>query len=112
MAEDVDAVIAALRVVLQEVERREWQERFEVHVVNDWIGQPPGAWWAKWRRLKLKPRWDTDSTGLSATRAYAPVATKASVNVDARGSNACGTTPRLPINWTAAPPSARNACEG
>jgi hypothetical protein len=54
---DVDAVIAALRTVLHEVERQTWASTFETHIVNKWIGQLPGAWTGKWRRLRLEPRW-------------------------------------------------------
>ena len=34
MSSDVDAVIAALRIVLQEVERQTWVSSFETHIVN------------------------------------------------------------------------------
>jgi hypothetical protein len=54
---DVDAVIAALRIVLHEVERQTWAETFQTHIVNKWIGQLPGAWTGRWNRLLLEPRW-------------------------------------------------------
>jgi hypothetical protein len=54
---DVDAVIAALRMVLHEVERQTWVNTFETHIVNKWIGQLPGAWTGRWNRLLLEPRW-------------------------------------------------------
>jgi hypothetical protein len=50
---DVDAVIAALRAVLKEAEantRSFWKTKN----VNRWIGQLPGAWWGRWRRLHLR----------------------------------------------------------
>lgn len=55
MSSDVDAVIAALRIVLKEVERQTWASSFEIHIVNKWIGQLPGAWTGRWRRLRLTP---------------------------------------------------------
>ncbi|MGE3703241.1 MAG: hypothetical protein AB7G08_31545 [Hyphomicrobiaceae bacterium] len=53
MSKDVDAVIAALRMVLHDAEHRGdgW---WKVHVVNKWIDQLPGARWGKWRHLKLQ----------------------------------------------------------
>jgi hypothetical protein len=57
VSKDVDAVIAALRIVLQEVERQTWSNTFDTHVVNKWIGQLPGAWTGRWNRLRLEPRW-------------------------------------------------------
>ena len=65
MSSDVDAVIAALRIVLQEVERQTWVDSFEIHIVNKWIRQLPGAWTGRWNRLLLEPRW---SGGTSAYR--------------------------------------------
>jgi hypothetical protein len=49
---DVDAVIAALRIVLNEAENTNGSR--PTKVVNRWIGQLPGAWWGRWRRLKLR----------------------------------------------------------
>jgi hypothetical protein len=43
MSTDADAVIAALRVVLQEVERRD-DDMWEPEIVNKWIHQLPGDW--------------------------------------------------------------------
>jgi len=54
MASSVDAVIAALRVVLRDAEMRSNQHWWKIEVVNPWIGQLPGAWWRRWRRLKLQ----------------------------------------------------------
>jgi hypothetical protein len=49
---DIDAVIAALRAVLQEAEHSSgW---LQTKIVNRWIGQLPGAWWGRWRRLYLR----------------------------------------------------------
>jgi hypothetical protein len=47
MASDLEAVIAALRVVLREAEMRT-NLFWETHVVNRWIGQLPGARWGRW----------------------------------------------------------------
>ena len=54
MANDVDAVIAALRIVLRDAEMHPGQLWWKTEVVNRWIGQLPGAWWGRWRRLKLR----------------------------------------------------------
>lgn len=70
----VDAVIAALRAVLQEAERG--GGALPTRVVNRWIGQLPGAWRGRWRHLRLRgdafgkaPR-DTIVAHLRATLAY------------------------------------------
>ena len=59
MSSDVDAVIAALRVVLHEVETHTNFSRtkayWETHIVNKWICQLPGARWGRWRELRLRP---------------------------------------------------------
>ena len=54
MASDVDAVIAALRFVLRDAETHANQFWWKTEVVNRWVGQLPGAWWGRWRRLKLQ----------------------------------------------------------
>lgn len=53
MAADVDAVIAALRVVLDEAQKSD-QEVWRVEAANRWISHLPGAWSGRWRRLTLK----------------------------------------------------------
>jgi hypothetical protein len=42
MSQDVDAVIAALRVVLHDAEART-NTYWQTHIVNKWIDQLPGA---------------------------------------------------------------------
>ena len=54
MPSDVDAVIAALRIVLRDAETHTSQLWWKTEVVNRWIGQLPGAWWGRWRRLRLQ----------------------------------------------------------
>ena len=54
MPSDVDAVIAALRVVLHEAETST-NFYWETHIVNKWIYQLPGARWGRWRELRLRP---------------------------------------------------------
>lgn len=54
MTNSVDAVIAALRVALSEAERSK-DSYWEVREVNRWIGQLPGAWFGRWRNLKMDP---------------------------------------------------------
>ena len=49
---DVDAVIAALRAVLRDAELTSGS--LPTNIVNRWIGQLPGAWRGRWRRLKLR----------------------------------------------------------
>ena len=53
MAKSVDAVIAALQVILQEAETRE-DETWNVAMVNQWIARLPGAWMGRWWHLKLR----------------------------------------------------------
>jgi hypothetical protein len=75
MATNVDAVIAALRIVLEEAQASlgYW---WNVETANRWINQLPGSWTGRWRDLKLKgnsvgevPR--TDFIGhVRATLAY------------------------------------------
>ena len=59
MLSDVDAVIAALRVMLREVETHTKFSRtkayWETHIVNKWIYQLPGSRWGRWRQLRLRP---------------------------------------------------------
>lgn len=53
MAGNIDAVIAALRVVLDAAE--ESDEPFvKVAAANRWIKQLPGTWTGRWRKLMLK----------------------------------------------------------
>lgn len=53
MRADVDAVIAALRAVLSDAERRT-SGRYHTRAANRWINQLPGAWLGRWRHLKLR----------------------------------------------------------
>ncbi len=62
---DVDAVIAALRTVLEDAEARHGEFWWKTHIVNRWIGQLPGAWWGRWRRLRLR---SDNYAGNDATR--------------------------------------------
>ena len=50
---DVDAVIAALQVVLEEAEARGSEFWWKTHIVNKWIDQLPGAR-RRWRELRLR----------------------------------------------------------
>ena len=52
MAADIDAVIAALRVALDEAQRSD-EDFWQVSAVNRWIDQLPGIWMGRWRDLKL-----------------------------------------------------------
>jgi hypothetical protein len=54
MASNVDAVIAALRIVLREAEARTTESWWKTHVVNKWIDQLPGRRWGRWRDLRLQ----------------------------------------------------------
>ena len=55
MSKDVHAVIAALRMVLQDAEaRRVAGASAPATDVNRWIAQLPGAWMGRWRHLMLQ----------------------------------------------------------
>lgn len=58
MAADVEAVIAALRVALEEAQKSD-EDFWKVEAANRWVGQLPGAWTGRWRKLILSG----DSTG-------------------------------------------------
>ena len=81
MPSDVDAVIAALRIVLRDAETHTSQHWWNTEVVNRWIGQLPGAWTGRWNRLLLEPRWSGNTvayrepvlTHLRSTLAYLEV---------------------------------------
>ncbi|HEY5830586.1 MAG TPA: hypothetical protein VIV01_19680 [Hyphomicrobiaceae bacterium] len=76
MSSDVDAVIAALRVVLHQAEHSTHETWWKIHVVNKWIDQLPGAWRGKWRQLRLRADVGTEArrdrlvTPVRATLAY------------------------------------------
>lgn len=74
MTSQVDAVILALRSVLQDAERIQ-VAYWETRTINRWINQLPGAWTWKWRHLKL--RGDTDR---KVTRADAIVHLRATIS--------------------------------
>src|SRR5215475_8703058 len=52
MSRNIDAVIAALHVALEDAERSQdyW---WKVRAANRWINQRPGAWMGRWWHLKL-----------------------------------------------------------
>jgi len=51
---EIDAVIAALKAVLTDVEQRPSVAHWQTRMVNRWINQLPGAWLWRWRHLKLR----------------------------------------------------------
>jgi hypothetical protein len=53
MAADVEAVIAALRVALDEAQKSN-EADWKVEAANRWVGQLPGAWSGRWRKLVLE----------------------------------------------------------
>ena len=53
MATDIDAVIAALRVALDEAEKNDDEHWWKVRNANRWIRQLPGTFFGRWRHLKL-----------------------------------------------------------
>jgi hypothetical protein len=57
MTTRVDAVILALRSVLQDAEQTP-SVYWETRTINRWINQLPGAWTWKWRHLKLRGNTD------------------------------------------------------
>lgn len=54
MAADIDAVIAALRIALEEAQESGGDD-LEGEVCDRWIDQLPDAWAEQWRHLKLAP---------------------------------------------------------
>ena len=77
MTSDVDAVMAALRLVLAEAERRTNQHLWQVSTVDRWVDQLPGGWTGRWHRLRLRPETYTTTasredliTHVRATLAY------------------------------------------
>src|SRR5262245_4651086 len=52
MAADIDAVIAALQVALEEAQKTE-ASHCRVEAANRWITLLPGAWTGRWRNLVL-----------------------------------------------------------
>ena len=76
MPNDVDAVIAALHIVLHEAETRTTTYQWKTRVLNRWLNQLPGAWTGRWWHLKLRGDFDREVsredliTHLRATLAY------------------------------------------
>ncbi|MEW5964539.1 MAG: hypothetical protein AB1749_13360 [Pseudomonadota bacterium] len=62
MARDIDAVIAALKVALQEAERSD-DVFWKVKASNRWIDQLPGAWLGRWRHLRLAAEYSDGQSG-------------------------------------------------
>ena len=52
MASDVDAVVAALKVALEEAQASD-EDCWDVKAANRWVDKLPGAWFGRWRQLKL-----------------------------------------------------------
>ncbi|MGE5512892.1 MAG: hypothetical protein ACM31O_16765 [Bacteroidota bacterium] len=61
MAGDIDAVIAALRIALEEAQKS-GETFWTVKSANRWINQLPGAWAGRWRHLKLAPEYSHDGS--------------------------------------------------
>jgi hypothetical protein len=53
MAADVEAVIAALRVALDEAQNSD-EVNWRVLAANRWVGQLPGLWKGRWKSLMLQ----------------------------------------------------------
>jgi len=79
MSADVDAVIAALRAVMVDAEKRVTQEAFYPEAMNRWIDLLPGAWLGRWTNLKISGNYldevarDDFLAHLRATLAYLEV---------------------------------------
>lgn len=54
MGSDVDAVIQALRIALEEARQATDELYWNVENANRWINRLPGAWMGRWRDLKLR----------------------------------------------------------
>jgi len=61
MAKSIDAVIAALRIVLEEAETQQEWESFDVVAVNRWVAMLPGAWRGRWRSFDLAPDYSSEA---------------------------------------------------
>lgn len=78
MGTDIDAVIAALRIELNEAERA-GETYWKTGRCNRWINQLPGAWTSRWRNLKIRGDMDGEIsrtqfvTHVRATLAYLEV---------------------------------------
>jgi hypothetical protein len=59
MINEVDAVIEALKIALEEAKHAKDELFWDVRHANRWINRLPGAWFGRWRSLKLK----AESTG-------------------------------------------------
>lgn len=66
MNTDVDAVIEALKIALQEAQRATDDDYWPVKSANRWINRLPGSWLGRWRDLKL----DGDTTGDVTRQAF------------------------------------------
>jgi hypothetical protein len=54
MGSDVDAVVAALKIALDEAQgsaAAQWKAK----AANRWVARLPGAWLGRWRHLKIEP---------------------------------------------------------
>ncbi|RUP10305.1 hypothetical protein [Hyphomicrobium sp.] len=54
MGRDVEAVIEALKIALEEARNANDETWWKVDAANRWINRLPGAWTGRWRDLKLK----------------------------------------------------------
>jgi hypothetical protein len=56
MGKEVEAVIAALKIALEEAQLSDWAH-WKTDAANRWIAQLPGAWFGRWRNLRIKPNY-------------------------------------------------------
>lgn len=54
MGRDVEAVIEALKIALEEARNAKDETWWKVDTANRWINRLPGAWTGRWRDLKLR----------------------------------------------------------
>jgi len=54
MGRDVEAVIEALKIALEEARNANDEVWWKVDTANRWINRLPSAWTGRWRDLKLK----------------------------------------------------------
>lgn len=66
MGTEVDAVIEALKIALDEAREATEETWWKVENANRWINRLPGAWIGRWKDLKLKG----DSTGDADRQAF------------------------------------------
>jgi hypothetical protein len=56
MGSDVDAVVAALKIALEEAQGST-AAHWGAKAANRWVARLPGAWLGRWRQLRIEPNY-------------------------------------------------------